>query len=274
MVTELRLYNLGNLLRVGQVECHVGKCWIQHTSTDIIHLSTHTGRTRVFTIQTGQGCESSLTLVHTVGEVTQLVLDTIDFLHRNTRLHGENLHLHLSWHERNAVSWQVVEILAHLGRRYLDILHQFLLHLLDELLVLEVVVHLLAHLGDALLAILLQFLTGTNHGNPVINLVVDALHHLRFRDLDTVDGCLMQKELLHRKLFRDRTVWVASILDSLCFSLKSSHLDIRLQDSFIADYPNHFVNDAAWGHILRVVHRLLLARISFGSRGMAAHPHT
>ena len=250
MITELRLHNLGNLLRVGQVECHVGKRWVQHTSTDIIHLSTHAGRTRVFTIQTSQGCESGLTLVHTVGEVTQLVLDTVDFLHRNTRLHGKNLHLHLGWHERNAVGRQVVEILAHLGRRNLDILHQFLLHLLDELLVLEVVVHLLAHLGNALLAVFLQFLTRTNHGNPVIDLVVDALHHFRFRNLDTVDGCLMEEEFLHGELLRNGTVGVASIFDSFCFSLKSSHLDIRLQDSLIADNPNHLVNDAAWGYIL------------------------
>ena len=43
VITELRLHNLGNLLWVSQVECHIGKCRIQHTTSDIIHLTTHSG---------------------------------------------------------------------------------------------------------------------------------------------------------------------------------------------------------------------------------------
>ena len=244
METELRLHNLGNLLWVGQVECNIGKGRIQHTSSYIVHLTTHTSRTRVFRIHTCQSSESSLALVHTVSEFSQLVLHTVDFLHRNTRLHGQDFHFHLCRYERNTVGRQVVEILAYLSRRDLDILDQFLLHLLDELLVLEVIMHLLTHLGDGLLTIFLQLLAGANHGNPGIDLRINTLHHFRFRDLDTINGSLMEEELLNSNLLRNRTVWIAGISDTLSLSLQTSYLNIRLQNSLISHNPDNLIYDA------------------------------
>ena len=155
MIAEFRLYNLGNLLGVGQVESHIGKSGIQHTSTDIVHLATHTGRAGIFRIQTSQCREGCLALVDTVGVFAQLVLDTIDFLHRDPWLLGKNLHLYLCWYKRNTVGRKIVEITTNLSWRNLNILHEFLLHFLNQLTVLEVIVHLLTHLGDTLLAVLL-----------------------------------------------------------------------------------------------------------------------
>ena len=43
METELRLHNLGNLLGVGEVECHIGEGWVEHTATYIVELTATTG---------------------------------------------------------------------------------------------------------------------------------------------------------------------------------------------------------------------------------------
>ena len=76
----------------------------------------------------------------------------------NLRLTGYDFDLYLSRHKRNTILWHIAEIVAHIGWCNGYVLNQFLLHLLNELIVAEVVVELRAELCNAHLLIFFQFL--------------------------------------------------------------------------------------------------------------------
>ena len=69
------------------------------------------------------------------------------------------------------------------------------------------------------------------------------LRDFALRHLDTVDGCLMQKELLDSQLLRDGAVGVA--LPALTFhgSLDARHLHVALEDRLVAHHPDDLVDD-------------------------------
>ena len=163
METKFRFYNLGNFFGVGKIESHIGKSRVEHTSTDIIHFTSLTGRTRVFGIQTCQCSEARLSSCDTVGIVAQLFFDTVDFFLCCLRLACDDFHFHLHRYDRQTIFGNLREILSHVARRHIDVLHQFLFHLGNHLLVLEVIAHLLAHLRHRLIAILFQFLLRACH---------------------------------------------------------------------------------------------------------------
>ena len=40
MIAKLGLHDLGNLVRVSQVECHIGKRRVEQATSHIVHLAT------------------------------------------------------------------------------------------------------------------------------------------------------------------------------------------------------------------------------------------
>lgn len=160
-------------------------------------------------------------------EAAQLVLDAVDLSLFDTRCADKDLDLHLCRHVRHTVLRKIAEIGTHVSRCHLDILHQILFHLLNELLVAELVVQLRAHVVDALLTIFLQLLLGASHLYPPVDLLVDALCYLSLGDLDRVDLCLVQEKLLHRNLLGDREVGVTAKVDTLGKALHTHLLHIR-----------------------------------------------
>ena len=139
METELRLHNLRDLLRVGKVESNRSKGRIEGTTTYQSQLTATTGCSRVFGIETCQGLERSLTFVHTIGIVTQLVFHTVQLLCLDTWCHLDDLHLYLHRHKGDAVLWHIPEITAHLRGRHRDILHELTFHTLHHLTVFHLV---------------------------------------------------------------------------------------------------------------------------------------
>lgn len=160
----------------------------------------------------------------------------------------KNLHLNLCRHVRHAVGRQIAKISPHVSRRHLDVLHQLLLHLLDELLVLELVVQFVAHVVDTLLAVFLKLLLRPGGFYPPVDLLVDGFRHFRLRHFDGVDLCLMQKQLLHSQLLGNGIVGISTEVDALGKSLHAHLLHIRLKDRLVAHHPDHLVDDAVLGY--------------------------
>ena len=158
MVAELRLHNLRHLLRIGETEGHGSKGRVEDTTSGIAQLAAVTGGAGVFRVETGQCGKRRLALGDAVGIVAQLFLHAVNLLRLYARGLRDDLHLHLSGHEGQAVLRQVLEVAPHLSRRHLDILHKLLTHLLHHLAVAEVIMQLCTHLTDGLLLILLQLL--------------------------------------------------------------------------------------------------------------------
>lgn len=81
-------------------------------------------------------------------------------------------------------SWQVVEVFAYVSRRNGDVAHEFLAHLLYELVVAEVVVQLLAHLRNGHLLVFLQFLLRASLLYPAVYLHLYVLRNLSLSNVD------------------------------------------------------------------------------------------
>ena len=139
METELRLHNLRYLLRVGEVEGHRREGGIKGTTSHQTEFTATTGRTWIFGVETCQCLERCLTLVHSVGVVTELVFHTVQFLRFDTWGLLDDLHLHLCRYEGDTVLWHVPEITTYLGRCHGDILNEFPFHLLYHLTVFHLV---------------------------------------------------------------------------------------------------------------------------------------
>ena len=254
METELRLHNLRDLLRVGEIEGHGGKGGVQRCTAHETQFTTLTGRSRVFGIEACQGLERRLALGDTFGIVAELVLHTVDLLGTDARGHGHNLHLHLGRHVRQTVGRQVAEITTHIGRGHRDILDQLPLHLLDFLTVAELLTHLLTHLGNRLVLVFLQTLAGAiDHLQPVADLLFDLLRHVVLSDLDTVDIRLMEEEFVDGNLFGDGAVGVPTPLHAFQGSLHAQGLDIGLEDGLITHHPDDLVDDGLRGSRLEGV---------------------
>ena len=243
MIAKLCLHNLRDLLGISQVEGHIRKGWIQHTTTGIVKFTTLSACSRIFRIQTSQRSEGDIPSCNTVGIVTQLIFHTIDLLLCYLWRLCDDRHLYLCGHERNTVFRQVLEEVSHFGRCHIDILHQFLTHLLRHLSVTEIIVHLLAHLCQRLLTIFLQFLTTADQLYPVVDLLVDSCRDLALRHLYTVDGSLMQEQFLYGDLLGDTTVGITRPFDTLRLALQAHLLYIRLQDRLITHHPDYLIDN-------------------------------
>ena len=182
--TILRFNNLRHALRVGEVERNRSKGWVEHTATNVVHLAALTCRAWVFGVEACERSERSLAACDAVGIFAQLVLHVVDFLLRNLRLLCDYLYLNLRRNERNAVLWQLVEVFAYVSRRNGDVAHEFLAHLLYELVVAEVVVQLLAHLRNGHLLVFLQFLLRTSLLYPAVYLHLYVLRNLSLSNVD------------------------------------------------------------------------------------------
>ena len=136
----LRLYNLRNLLGVGQVEGYACKSGVEHSATYVVHLASLTSRARILRVKTRQCGERCLALVDTVGIIAQVILYSIYLLLVNLGLTCDYLHLNFSRNEGDTVLWHIAEIVAHVRRCNRNVAHELLLHLLYELVVAEVVV--------------------------------------------------------------------------------------------------------------------------------------
>ena len=243
--TELRLDNLRDFLRVGEVEGHIGEGRVENATAHIVHLATITGRAGVFAIETGQRLERRLALVHAVGIVAQLLFHAVDFGHVDARHLGDDLHLDGGGHVGDAVGRQVLEIAAHLGRRDGDVLDKMLTHALGDELIAEVVAHGGANLRHRLLAILLELLHGAYLLHHVLDVALYLTGHLGIGHLDTVELGLVEEQLLNGYLLGDGAVGVAAPAHTFHGRTDAFHFDLALQDGLVAHYPDHLVDDAA-----------------------------
>ena len=66
METKLRLHNLRDLFRIGEVKSYRGKGGIERTTACETYLTTTTRCSRVFRVESGQRRERSLTFIDTV----------------------------------------------------------------------------------------------------------------------------------------------------------------------------------------------------------------
>ena len=146
MIAKLCLHDLRNLVGIGKVEGSVGKSWVEQTTPRVAQFATLACRTLVLGVEAGQRGKGSLLLCHALGELAQLILHPVDFLLFDDGVLRQDLHLHGCGNLGQTVRGHVLEIGAHLCRAHLDVLHQFLLLLLYQLSVAEVVVHVLPHL--------------------------------------------------------------------------------------------------------------------------------
>ena len=178
MEAELRLHNLRDLLRVGEVEGHGRKVRVEDATAGIAQFTTIAGGAGVFGVETCQRGKRRLALLHTLGILAQLVLHAVDLLRLYTRCLRDDLHLYLRRHEGQAVLRHVAEVAAHLGGCHLQVFHQLLLHLLHHHAIAVVVVQLRTHLTDRHFLILFQLLARASHLRPRFYLLVDARGNL------------------------------------------------------------------------------------------------
>ena len=174
MEAELRLHNLRYLLGVGEVKGHRSEGRIEHTTTGETQLTTSTGSTRIFRIETGQRRERGIATIHTIGIFTELILHTVQLLDRDLWRHLNDLHLHLRGDKRQTVFRQILVITAYISRGDGDILNEFTLHPLHHLTVFQVLTQVTADLRQGLMTILLETFTGAvNHFEPVVDILFD-----------------------------------------------------------------------------------------------------
>ena len=244
MESEFGLHNLGDFLRVCQVECHVGKSRIQHTTACIVKFTALTSSTRILRIKARQSCESCFATIYTICIFTKFVLNTIDLFLFDMRCKSHNLHFHCSRDEGNTVFRQVLEIHADISRTHLDVFHQFFLHFLYQLTVTEIVVHRTTHLSDGLLTVLFQlFLTSTYQLQPVVNLLFNIHVDLTLRYFDGVNSCLMEIEFLYGNLLGNRTVRIPREMNAFCLTLQAHGFHITFENGLISHHPDNFVHD-------------------------------
>ena len=82
----------------------------------------------------------------------------MDFLGFDDRIADDNLHLDLGGYEWQAVLWHVLEVTSHLGGGYFNVLHDFLTHLANDVLIADCGCDLFSDLSHTLSEILLHFL--------------------------------------------------------------------------------------------------------------------
>ena len=92
---------------------------------------------------------------------------------RNHGIDGDNLRLDLHRDIWQRILGQRIEILAHIGRRSLDILGQFALHLLDAVLITIDLVEFLTQSGQRHAEVLLYLLLRAQIGNKEIDAALD-----------------------------------------------------------------------------------------------------
>ncbi len=207
METIFGLYNLRNFAGVLQVESHIGVSGVQHTTSRKLNLATTHSRATVFGVHTSQHGET-FALIDTIGIFTQASLYFLYLLQRDFRLLSDNLHLYLGRDIGDAVLRQILEVTAYLSRGYLNLAHQFLLHLLNLQSLTGILAQRFTNLAGGLIEIFLHLLARTDVGDVHVCHIVHTLDNLTFGYLDTVESSLVKKELLHGYLLRYRTIRV------------------------------------------------------------------
>ena len=174
MVAVLGLHNAAHAFRVIEVKRHFRELRHQLSFAHKSQFTAALGALRIFGIQTRQHTKISCSVLHTLRELTQTLLDTLCLLHRHRRLETENLHFHLCRTHRDGVHRQRVVVSTYIRRRRFDVRRQFLLHLLDNHLVTYTHHHLLADLRGRLAEILLHLLLGSD----LVDVIIDTHVHL------------------------------------------------------------------------------------------------
>ena len=241
MEAIFRLYNLGNLIGVLQVESHIGKCRIQITASCKWHFTTIDSRTTVVGVQTCQHREA-FSLIHTIRIFAQTTFYIFNFLQRNFRLLCDDLHLYLGRDIRNTVLRQILEVAAHLCRSDFNLSYQFLLHSLHFQSFTGILTQGFTNLTGCLIEVFLHLFTRTDIGDIHIRHLVHTLDHLTFSNFNTIESSLVQKQLLYSYFFRNHTVGITIKFTSFVQSTHPSFFYFRLQYSLVAHYPNYFVN--------------------------------
>ena len=92
--------------------------------------------------------------------------------------------------------------------------------------------------------VLLKTLARTvDHLEPVGYLLFNLLRYVGIGNLDTINLSLMLEQLLNGNLLGDGAVGVTTPLHSLHGSLHTHVLNIRTQDSVVADNPYHLIDN-------------------------------
>ena len=120
MITEFRLNNLGDFLRILQTECHIRIRRVHHTTSHESAFAAFYGRCLILGIQTGQRWEVDFSFCHTIRIVAQPFLHIFDFCNRNFRLQRDNLHFYLRRNVRDTILRKVFEVTAYFCRSYFD----------------------------------------------------------------------------------------------------------------------------------------------------------
>ena len=193
MEAIFRLYNLGNLIGVLQVESHIGKCRIQITASCKWHFTTIDSRTTVVGVQTCQHREA-FSLIHTIRIFAQTTFYIFNFLQRNFRLLCDDLHLYLGRDIRNTVLRQILEVTAHLCGSDFNLSYQFLLHSLHFQSFTGILAQGFTNLTGCLIEVFLHLFTRTDIGDIHIRHLVHTLDHLTFSNFNTIKSSLVQKQ--------------------------------------------------------------------------------
>ena len=115
-------------------------------------------------------------------------------------------------------------------------------HTLNHHLVTKFVVHGSTYLADTLLAILLEFFARANLRNHIFDTRLYLGRDFRFGHFNTVNGSLMQEQLLDCKFLGDGTIGVTLPAYAFDGRLDARHLNVTLEDCFVANHPYHLVN--------------------------------
>ena len=241
METIFRLYNLGNLAGVLQVESYIGISGVQHTASRKLYFTATHGRATVLGVQTSQHGKA-FALIDTVGILTQTPLYIFYFLQRNLGLLSDNLHLHLGRDIRNAVLRQILEVTAHLSRSYLNLTHQFLLHLLNLQSFTGILAQRFTNLAGSLVEVFLHFLARTDVGDVHVRHIVHTLDNLTLGYFDTIEGSLVKIQLLHGYLLRYHAIRVTVKFASFIQCTHACFFHFGLQYSLVTYYPHYLVN--------------------------------
>ena len=238
VVSELRLYDLGDLLGVGKAPCDVGEGGVELHLAHVVHLASLACGTGVLAVEDGERGEAGGTVLYALSVVAELFLHAVDLLLLDVGMFGEELHFDLRGDEGQRVLGHVLEEMAHLGGADLDVLRQMLAHECHGLVVLDEVVGLFADLRHRHAPVLFELLLGACGLHPLVDLRLDVAVDLVRWGVDAVNLCLVEEELLDGQVLGDDTIGVAA---DACH-LGARFLDVAQQDGLVADDPDHLID--------------------------------
>ncbi len=227
MEAEFRLHNLGYLVRILQIECHIRIFRYQLSPAHKAEFTTTAARTFIFRIQTCQSGESYFTGSNTFRIVTQSLLHTLNFFLRNLRFHSNDLHFYLSRNKRNTVLRKILEITTDFGRSNLDIPHNLLLHFLHRFSITYILAEHFAYLCRSLIIIFFYFFLRTNLINQPICTSFHITDNFLFGNLNTINSSLMKKQFLDGKLLRNNTIRITVKLAAFILGIQTFILHVR-----------------------------------------------